>query len=79
MAFAISKAVGTAPVRNRVRRRLRALLAELAPDVPPGAYLFRVSPAVVSLTFDEMRSIVSSAIAAIGPPTQTGAAATVDR
>ncbi len=43
IAFAISRSVGTAVVRNRARRRLRAQFRELVDgsgyEIPPGAYL----------------------------------------
>jgi len=35
--FIVSKAVGNAVVRNRVRRRLRAAAAQWLPDVPANA------------------------------------------
>lgn len=34
--FSVSKRVGTAVVRNRIRRRLREVARELWSDVPPG-------------------------------------------
>jgi ribonuclease P protein component len=37
MGFVVSKAVGTAVDRNRVRRRLRHLVAERLADTPPAA------------------------------------------
>ena len=39
VAFAVGRRVGSAVARNRVRRQLRAVVAELAPDLAPGAYL----------------------------------------
>jgi ribonuclease P protein component len=46
LAFAVPRRVGTAVVRNRVRRRLRAGFAELAAAgaVPSGTYLLGVGP-----------------------------------
>lgn len=48
MAYAVSRRVGPAVVRNRVRRRLRSALRDLitaCPQlVPAGAYLIAVSP-----------------------------------
>jgi ribonuclease P protein component len=35
-AFATSRALGSAVVRNRVRRRLRAALRSMTPDLRPG-------------------------------------------
>jgi ribonuclease P protein component len=46
--------VGTAVVRNRLRRRLRALVAELAP--PSGTYLVVATPAAAGLSFAELRA-----------------------
>lgn len=37
--FVVSKAVGTAVVRNRVKRRLRHLVAERLAGMPPGTRL----------------------------------------
>jgi ribonuclease P protein component len=53
VAFAIGRAVGSAVTRNRLRRRLRALLEDF--DVPPGIYLFGASPHACELTFEELR------------------------
>jgi ribonuclease P protein component len=56
VAFAIGRATGTAVARNRLRRRLRVLLA--SSDVPPGLYLLGARPGACEHTFDELaRSI----------------------
>ena len=48
VAYAISRAVGDAVQRNRVRRRLRALVRLLAPELARGtAHLVGVGPGVV--------------------------------
>jgi ribonuclease P protein component len=51
VAFAISRRVGPAVVRNRLRRRLRDELAGLARDrrLAPGAYLVGLAPAAAGL------------------------------
>ena len=54
VAYAIGKPVGTAVVRNRLRRRLRAMVTELA--LPPGTYLVVATPAAAELAFAELRS-----------------------
>ena len=59
MAFAISRAYGPAVQRNRLRRRLRALLAEIDRDspLPPGWLLIGARPQTDSeLTFDRLRT-----------------------
>ena len=59
VAFAISRAYGPAVRRNRLRRRLRAILAELdrTSTLPPGMMLIGARPqGDVELTFERVRS-----------------------
>ena len=57
--FIVSKQVGTAVVRNTVRRRLKAVCAEALPRVPEGTdVVIRALPASASATYDELRSDV---------------------
>ena len=56
VAFAIGRSLGSAVHRNRLRRRLRAILSECA--VPPGLMLIGASPTVVELSFDELTQTV---------------------
>lgn len=50
-AVVVPKAVGTAVIRNQVRRRLRHLLAAALPDLPPGsAVVIRVVPPAAGLS-----------------------------
>ncbi|MEO6987215.1 MAG: ribonuclease P protein component [Aquihabitans sp.] len=62
LAFAVTKKVGTAVTRNRIRRRIRAVMVDLmrtTPDlVPNGAILMSVEPAAVGRTPDELRNDV---------------------
>jgi len=66
VAFAINRAVGNAVTRNRLRRRLRAIVADLG--LPPGLYLFGCRPAANELTFDKIRSTL------VGLPAQVATA-----
>lgn len=65
VAYAIGRKVGGAVVRNRLRRRMRAIVAELGPELPPGAYLVGTSAEAVELEFGELRALVSEAIQAV--------------
>lgn len=53
VAFAINRTVGNAVVRNRLRRRLRAILNHS--DLPPGLYLIGCRPQAAELSFDQIR------------------------
>ena len=51
MAYAIGRPVGTAVVRNRLRRRLREVIRRHAGLLEPGcAYLFAVGAGAVTMT-----------------------------
>ncbi|MEY2588988.1 MAG: ribonuclease protein component [Acidimicrobiaceae bacterium] len=60
VAFAISRAVGPAVVRSRLRRQLRAHARAL--DLPAGAYLVGVAPAAAGLSGHELRSHFEQAV-----------------
>ena len=64
VAFAVSKKVGGAVVRNRVRRRLRPLMDQLDRDgrLAPGGYLVGVRPDVVDLPAADLRSHLTVAV-----------------
>lgn len=65
VAYAIGRKVGGAVVRNRLRRRLRAVFSELAPQLAPGAYLVGAAPEAAPLSFGELKAIVSEALDAV--------------
>ena len=61
--FAVSKAVGGAVIRNRVKRRLRAIVAELLPTLPAGTGLVvRALPPAAAATFGALTAEVNSAV-----------------
>ncbi len=47
--------------RNQLRRRLRAIVNELAPQLRPGAYLIRAAPEAAHLRYGELRTTVIGA------------------
>jgi ribonuclease P protein component len=65
VAYAISRKVGGAVDRNRLRRRLRALASQT--DLGSGAWLVSASPGASDATFAELAGWWSSAVAALDP------------
>jgi ribonuclease P protein component len=61
VAFAVGRRVGPAVVRNRVRRRMRAIARDL--DLPAGAYLISADPDTVNLDFSTLQQHVAAAAA----------------
>jgi ribonuclease P protein component len=63
--FVVSKAVGGAVVRNRVRRRLRHLVRPRLAALPPGTRLVvRALPAAASASYDTLGADLDAALAA---------------
>ncbi|PKQ27232.1 MAG: ribonuclease P protein component [Actinobacteria bacterium HGW-Actinobacteria-4] len=61
--FAVSKAVGGAVVRNRVKRRLRSVLATQLPALPAGSgVVVRALPAAAAADFSQLRADVIGAL-----------------
>jgi ribonuclease P protein component len=57
VGFVVSRAVGGAVVRNRVRRRLRHLVRDRLVDLPDGAVLVvRALPAAAGASYDVLRA-----------------------
>jgi ribonuclease P protein component len=53
VAFAVGRSVGSAPLRNRVRRRLRALARAHADELAPGWYLVGADASFARSPFGE--------------------------
>ncbi len=65
VAYAISRPVGTAVARNRLRRRLRALTRAHAGEFAPGhAYLIGARPGAASATYRELDGAFRALLAA---------------
>ena len=66
VVYAIGRGVGTAVVRNRVRRRLRAATrAHRAELVPGHAYLVSTGPAAADRTYAELSTSLHDALSAL--------------
>jgi ribonuclease P protein component len=66
VAFAVGRQVGPAVVRNRLRRRLRALWRDATP--PGGDYLIVTSSSAASATHAELADRLSAALERLGMP-----------
>ena len=76
VAFAIGRRVGKAVDRNRVRRRLRVALRQLAADpggVPAGAYVIGVQPRAASRTFSQLKADLARSLAKVASQMESGA------
>ncbi|MFC6173302.1 ribonuclease P protein component [Subtercola frigoramans] len=61
--FIVAKSVGVAVVRNRVRRRLKAICYGFAPTVVPGSEIvIRALPGAANCTFEELKREVSRSL-----------------
>lgn len=49
-------------VRNRLRRRLRAIVSERATALPVGAYVIRAGPGGAVVGFDELKVTLTQAM-----------------
>jgi ribonuclease P protein component len=65
VAYAVGRRVGGAADRNRLRRRLRAIVGEAAPGLAPGAYLVAAGPDAAALPHPQLQALVSDALEAV--------------
>ncbi|WP_037601496.1 ribonuclease P protein component [Streptacidiphilus rugosus] len=72
--FVVSKAVGVAVVRNRVKRRLRHLMAERMGDLPAGSLIVvRALPSAAEAEYADLARDLDSALRKLKPSSPTGA------
>jgi ribonuclease P protein component len=62
VAYSVGRKVGSAVVRNRVRRRLRVLIRESADLLAPGAYLVGAGPEAASLEIESLRGCLNETL-----------------
>lgn len=62
-AFSVSRRVGKAVVRNRVRRRLREIARRVIPGLAPGWHLvFTARPAAATASYAELQAAVAQVL-----------------
>ena len=66
VAFAISRKVGSAVVRNRLRRRLRAMFDGLPSGLDQGLYLVKCDTRAKDLSYDELHIQLHEALRGTG-------------
>jgi ribonuclease P protein component len=62
VGYAIGRRCGSAVLRNRLRRRARAVVREEAPSLPRGAFLVRLEPAAATLSAARFRRDLTTAL-----------------
>ena len=63
VGFVVNKAVGNAVLRNRVHRRLRAVMAARLHELPAGSLtVVRALPATATSSYDELVADVDGAL-----------------
>jgi ribonuclease P protein component len=69
VGFVVNKAVGNAVLRNRVHRRLRAVMAARLADLPPGSLtVVRALPSSASASYDDLVADVDGALSRLPGP-----------
>jgi len=62
VGYAIGRKTASAVGRNRLRRRCRAAVQQVAAELPPGRYLIRPAGSAATLAFPALVDLVGSAM-----------------
>jgi ribonuclease P protein component len=69
VGYAIGKKAGNAVERNRIRRRLRAAVAQATMPLTCGFYVISADPSAVRAPFGELITAVENAVEKLGAST----------
>ena len=64
VAYAVGRTVGNAVERNRIRRRLRAVVSDVARELAPGAFVVTATRGSAQLPYEELKAQVREAMRA---------------
>ncbi len=62
VGFSVSNKIGHAVVRNKVKRRMRAITRDLIKDLPPCQAVFIASPGIDTMDFAELKKQMLSCL-----------------
>jgi len=62
VGYALGKHLGGAVERNRLRRRLKAIIATMEGGIPPGDYLFSARSEAIGLQSGELRKAMAKVL-----------------
>ncbi len=80
VGFVVSRAVGSAVIRNQVKRRLRHLCRDRLPVLPSGSMLvIRALPPAAGASYEELAEELDRCLAKLGATTDTPAKAVIGR
>lgn len=79
MAYSIGRRVGGSVDRNRLRRRLRAILDELASEIGAGDYLVSAGTGARQSGYRELKAMASNALHDLGSISSTAVGSTAGR
>jgi ribonuclease P protein component len=74
VAFSVGRSVGSATRRNRLRRRLRVIVAGAAPraGIGEGWLMIGAKPTATELTFDQLCAEVDTLVQRVAPAAVSG-------